>query len=136
MHEMKKYNPPLQINGLFKFVLFVCSLFVFVPVFAIFEVGSVMINNYQYNLPEYPWLIWVGAFCLAIVGSASIMVQKNIRHSLSYLGLAIVLGSLSNVLHPSFALENSIYSFPLSFVIPVILLVYDYRRKNGRSENA
>jgi len=132
---MKKYIPPLQINGFFKFVLFVCSLFLIVPVFAIFEVGSVAINSYQYNLPEYPWLIWVGAICLSLVGIASIMVQRNIRNSLSYLGLAIAIGSMSNTLHPSFDLENFLYSFLLSFVIPIILFVYDYRRVTSEPEN-
>jgi hypothetical protein len=129
-----KYSPPLKIHFLVKFVLFVSACFTLTPMFLLFPGrSSIRINGLQYNVPDYPWLIWVGAICLTLIGIAAIMVLKNINYSMSYLAVATLIAIASNGAHPDFKITFRWLIFMM--LVPGLLLWYEYIRARKYSNN-
>ena len=125
---IKRYSPPLKIYFLIRIVLFMASIWMVMPLL-IFVPGSIIINGLEYQLSEPKWLVWIGSFNLFFIGLASLMILKNIKNSLSFLGGAILLSILVTTLHPFFVFELFISNFLVTFLISFGLIIYDINYK-------
>ena len=129
---MEKYTPPLKINFLVKFFLFVASCFLLSPLFLFGSGGSIVIHGLEYKTPDTYWLAVIGATSLFLIGFAAALVLKNIKFSLSYLGAALATTLISTVIHPAFVLQEFIITFIIILLISSILISYDLKFRNSK----
>jgi peptidoglycan/LPS O-acetylase OafA/YrhL len=133
---MNKYKTPLKFNGFIKLTLLVLSCFVISPVFLLVDFGFLNINGLEYNLKGYFWLKAIGVSCLSLIGVMAILIQEQVKYSLSGLGIVLLLTTLSNLLHPSIIYTDFLIALAITALISSLLFKKDYHKlKSGRMPN-
>lgn len=123
---MKKYRVPLKFNWFVNLILFILCIFVLSPLFLLIDIGTISINGLEYNLPGFFWLRAIGTICMFSIGIMAILIRKQVKYSLAGLGVALIITTLSNLIHPEIKYIDFLLALSITLVISVLLFRKEY----------